>query len=202
MSHPAPLSTRSLLARLEGPTHGHPTVRRAIANPEPLTLNDFKNPERAFLEQRFGKQGLAYFAVLELTRRAQETPLERFENPNQVYRWARTHLAALDHEELWCLSIAQTGRLLGTHKLAQGGSAALTVSARDILRTALRHNAHGIVLLHNHPSGDPTPSEQDRWFTTSIRRASNIVGVSLVDHLVVTADKYVSMREKGYLEGL
>lgn len=69
----------------------------------------------------------------------------------------------------------------------------MSVRAADVLCTALRTGASGIVLVHNHPSGDPTPSLEDRTFTTRVARACSAVGLPLLDHVVVTRDAFASI---------
>jgi DNA repair protein RadC len=74
------------------------------------------------------------------------------------------------------------------------------VTAREILRCALGDAASAIVLAHNHPSGDPTPSDEDAAMTRAVARAAEVVGVPVLDHVVVTASgEYVSLLERGLL---
>ena len=73
------------------------------------------------------------------------------------------------------------------------------VEPREILRRALLGKAAGVILYHNHPSGDPTPSREDREFTRRLAAASEAVGVRLIDHIVVGREGCVSFREAGLL---
>ena len=73
------------------------------------------------------------------------------------------------------------------------------VSPREIYLEALRFHAVGIILLHNHPSGDPTPSEADRRITRKIKEAGRLLDIPLLDHIVIGDKKYVSFHEEGYL---
>ncbi len=70
---------------------------------------------------------------------------------------------------------------------------------REILYPAVRHLALAFILAHNHPSGCPDPSTEDVEFTASIRRASELFGIEFYDHLIVTADGFTSLRERGLL---
>ena len=70
---------------------------------------------------------------------------------------------------------------------------------REIFVTALRNKAVHIILLHNHPSGDPTPSKEDILFTERLRDAGDLVGVTLLDHIIIGDNVYVSLREQGLL---
>ena len=73
------------------------------------------------------------------------------------------------------------------------------ISPREIYLEALRYHAVGIILLHNHPSGDPTPSDADRRVTRKVRDAGSLIDIPLLDHIVIGDKKYVSFREEGYL---
>jgi DNA repair protein RadC len=189
-------STKDLIACIE---HNLGTRK-----PKPATaLEDFLHADLHSLQRMFGaKRGFAFAAYLELQRRAHETSQipEHAEDPEAVSRWASARLAALGHEELWSLCINQSTKVLSARKLAQGGSASMSISARDVLRAALKDGAHGVILVHNHPSGDPSPSEADRIFTRTIAAAARVVGIALVDHIVVGTQGFVSMKQLGLCE--
>jgi DNA repair protein RadC len=72
------------------------------------------------------------------------------------------------------------------------------VNPRDVFRTAVREAAHGIVFVHNHPSGDPTPSKEDLDITRRLREVGDLVGVRVLDHIVVGNGRYVSFVDDGY----
>lgn len=110
-------------------------------------------------------------------------------------------LAALDHEQMWVLSLDGRNHLRGARRIAQGGLHGCSVAARDILRAALADAASAIVLVHNHPSGDPTPSLEDITMTRAVAEAAAVVGVPLVDHVVVApAGRYASLLDLGVIE--
>lgn len=110
-------------------------------------------------------------------------------------------LAPLDHEQMWVLSLDGRNHLRGARRVAQGGLHGCSVAARDILRAALADAASAIVLVHNHPSGDPTPSLEDITMTRAVAEAAAVVGVPLVDHVVVaSAGRYASLLDLGVIE--
>ncbi len=100
-------------------------------------------------------------------------------------RWARPRLAALEHEEVWLLSLDGKYGLKSARRIAQGGLHGCALLTRDVLSPALRDGASAIVLVHNHPSGDPTPSPEDIAMTRAVRAAGELVGIPLLDHVVV-----------------
>ncbi|MNH36057.1 hypothetical protein D3C79_968120 [compost metagenome] len=70
---------------------------------------------------------------------------------------------------------------------------------REVVKIALEHNAAAVILVHNHPSGDPEPSQADRALTTTLKNALNMIGTQILDHVVVGNDGCVSLAERGYL---
>ena len=128
-------------------------------------------------------------AAIELGRRAllaelaeERLVLDCFES---VVRWAQPRLAALEHEEVWLLSLDGKYGLKSARRIAQGGLHGCALMTRDVLSPALRDGASAIVLVHNHPSGDPTPSREDISMTQSVRTCAELVGIPLLDHVVV-----------------
>jgi DNA repair protein RadC len=104
-----------------------------------------------------------------------------------VAAWAIPRLSALSHEELWLLALDARSQLRAARCIAKGGLQGAAVRAADPIRVALRCDATAFVLVHNHPSGDPTPSMEDIALTTHVANASRVAGVPLVDHVVVGA---------------
>lgn len=117
----------------------------------------------------------------------------------EVERWARIRLSHLPHEELWALLLDGRNRVVAQRLLARGGGHAIAVHARDVLRPIVREAASAFVLVHNHPGGDPCPSAEDVRFTHQVASAAEVLGVTLVDHLVVARDGAVSMLDAGLL---
>ena len=148
-------------------------------------------------------RGARVAAAIELGRRASTQLAEMsaigFPNSAAVAAWATPRLAMLDHEELWALSLDGKNHLRGARRVAMGGLHGLHVSPRDPLRMALREGASSFILVHNHPSGDPTPSFEDVAFTERIADAAIVVATPLVDHVVVARSGFVSLLEKGLM---
>jgi len=144
-------------------------------------------------------KGARIAAAVELGKRvalaSARLPLVRLPDSRAVDAWARARLGALDHEELWILALDGNNRLRAARRVASGGLHGLSVSARDPLRIALREGASAFVMVHNHPSGDPTPSQEDVTFTASLAAAARLVSTPLLDHVVVTRTGHASMLE-------
>jgi len=136
-------------------------------------------------------------AAIELGRRAMlAAALEAtssLPDRDAVVAWARPKLATIDHEELWVLLLDGRNGLRAARRVASGGIHGLSVSVRDVLRIALREAASAFILVHNHPSGDPTPSREDETFTRAVTEGAKLVGCPLVDHVVVARQRANSM---------
>ncbi len=144
-------------------------------------------------------------AAIELGRRATfAASLDSsiyFPHRGAVEAWARPRLSTLDHEELWTLALDGRHGLRAARRVAAGGIHGLHVAPRDALRVVLREAASSFVLVHNHPSGDPTPSHEDRVFSRAMCQAAAIVGVPMLDHVVIARRRTASMLELGMLDG-
>lgn len=142
-------------------------------------------------------------AAVELGRRVALGQLESsrqcIDSYQAVADWARPRLAGLDHEEVWLLCLDARNGVKSRLRVAQGGQHGCALTPRDILRPAIRDAASGIVLIHNHPSGDPTPSREDVAMTEQVALAADLVGIPLLDHVVVARDGARSLRELGLL---
>ena len=140
-------------------------------------------------------------AAIELGRRActeralRECQARPITHRQDVERWARPKLAALCHEEVWLLSLDARHHLKGADLVARGGTHGCSLLPKDVLRPAVRNAAAAIILVHNHPSGDPTPSAEDLSMTECLIDACNAVGVPLLDHLVVAREGCTSIAE-------
>lgn len=141
-------------------------------------------------------------AALELGVRASVHPPERprVSSLDDVVRWARPRLVGLEHEELWLLCLDPRNGVKAEIAVARGGALGCSLTPADILRPAVRNGASAVILVHNHPSGDPTPSQEDLHMTRTLARACRIVGVTLLDHVVVARSGSSSIRE--LLDGL
>lgn len=103
------------------------------------------------------------------------------------------------HEQVWCVMLDAKNELMGVIRLAEGGLHGCALRPSDVLRPVLCAGASGFCLIHNHPSGDPRPSNADREMTRCIQAAAETVGLYFLDHVVVTrnAGKWHSMGASG-----
>jgi DNA repair protein RadC len=134
-------------------------------------------------------KGARLAAAIELGRRAvaaaSRGTAARMPERRAVEAWARPRLATLDHEELWLLALDGQHGLRAARRIASGGIHGMHVASRDPLRVALREAASAFILVHNHPSGDPSPSAEDIAFTRAVAEGATLIGVPLLDHVIV-----------------
>lgn len=135
-------------------------------------------------------------ASLEIGKRAyrvlNETKI-RLNRPDLVYDHMGPKLEDLDHEELHLIFLDQRKCFIRDLKLSTGSSTGMTLSAKDIFREAIRANAQSIILVHNHPSGDPNPSVEDLDSTMRFAEIGKMIGITLVDHIIIGKGSYVSL---------
>jgi DNA repair protein RadC len=127
-------------------------------------------------------------AALELGRRMEaELPPERLRmrGPEDVVRLFAPRLRHLAHEEFHVVSLNTRHRVLGTHLVSRGLVDASLVHPREVFAPALELRASAVILVHNHPSGDPDPSPEDRRVTEQMAEAGEVLGVRVLDHVVV-----------------
>jgi DNA repair protein RadC len=126
-------------------------------------------------------------------------PLERLVTPREA-ALAFGRLLRNEPVEVCGLFCLATGnQVLAYHELSRGTVDASLMHPRDILKIALLANATAVIVGHNHPSGDPTPSADDIRVTQRLKSAGDIVGIELVDHIVIADDRYLSFKDSGLL---
>lgn len=140
-------------------------------------------------------------ASLEIASRvARDQVLERepMARPAEVARYLALRYCERDQEVMGALFLDVRNRLLGEKELFRGTLDKAIVEPREILKESLLRGAAAVVVFHTHPSGDPTPSQEDLLFTRHLKDAGAIVGVRLADHLILgRSGRWVSLREKG-----
>ncbi len=102
------------------------------------------------------------------------------------------------HEEFYILLLNRANKVLGWYKLSQGGLSGTVVDTRLIFGVALKGLASGIIVAHNHPSGGLIPSEQDKMITKKLRELGKLLEITLLDHVIITAESYYSFSDDGF----
>ena len=139
-------------------------------------------------------------AALELGRRAQALPLgvgTLVRDAESVWAHFRGRLPQLDREAFYVLLLDGKNRVQAEVRVSEGSLTAALVHPREVFSPAIRDGAAALILVHNHPSGDPTPSAEDVALTERLRQVGDLVGVRILDHVVVGRGRWVSMAESG-----
>lgn len=139
--------------------------------------------------------------LAELSKRmAQESAAEGldFSSPATIARYYMEDMRHRNKEVLKLLLLNTRSRLIGESNISTGTVDTALVSSRELFIEAFQKSASAIILLHNHPSGDPTPSREDIRTTRQVYEAGRLIGIELLDHIIIGNNCYVSMREKGF----
>lgn len=141
-------------------------------------------------------------AIGELSKRFsrnRKAQLPEFHHPEQIAEYYMEYLRHEEQEHLFCMMLDGRNRLIGEYGLFKGTVNASIISPREIFLEALRTRAVNIILVHNHPSGDPTPSRQDILITERILRTGELLDIHLIDHIIIGDQCYVSFQERDML---
>ncbi|HCY00743.1 MAG TPA: hypothetical protein DG754_11440 [Bacteroidales bacterium] len=147
-------------------------------------------------------KAIAIMAALELGRRRKNSEAinrEQITSSNDVIELFQASLADLPHEEFWVLLLNRANKIIERVKISEGGYTATTVDVRKIMKTALEHQAIGLILCHNHPSGNHNPSNEDINITAKIKQAAKTLDISLLDHVIITSGKCFSMADNSMI---
>lgn len=139
-------------------------------------------------------------AVMELARRHLSENMQRgsaLENPQAVRAFLTSRLRHEEHEVFACLFLDTKHRPLGFEVLFHGSIDSASVYPRQVVKRALAHNAAALILCHNHPSGNPEPSQADIRLTQRLRGSLEVIDVRVLDHFIVGDGEPLSMREHG-----
>lgn len=141
--------------------------------------------------------------MAEFTRRMirSSMPLEKLQcsEPEQVAAYYIQQMRFLETEQVRLLILDGKNALRKEIVISNGSFNSSVAAPREIFYNALKHKAVNIILLHNHPSGDPGPSREDMLLTKRIRDVGHMIGIELLDHIVIGDNRYTSFRESGYL---
>jgi DNA repair protein RadC len=141
-------------------------------------------------------------AALELGRRrklAEIPEVHQIKCSKDVADIFQPLLSDLQHEEFWILFLNRSNKVINRMKLSQGGVSGTVTDVRLVMKTAIEYLASGIIVCHNHPSGNMSPSESDSKITQKIKEAGNLMDIQLLDHLIISDKDYYSFADNGLL---
>lgn len=162
-------------------------------------LGVLQQPEQRLLKvPGIGKQTVLFLKIIHggLTR-CMETELETqpsISGPEDIFAFIRLHLGMRENESVYALYLDHANHIIHHCEVAAGTVDKANLYPREVLKPALIHNATGVVLVHNHPAGQPIPSEEDLALTSELEKVTAPVGVKLIDHLIVTRTQAFSIK--------
>ena len=130
-----------------------------------------------------------------LVREGENDEVIKLNNPTDVYNLVKDELANSDREMLLSVMLTVKNQLIGVETVSIGSVNATTMLPREVFKSALLANAVGIILCHNHPSGELTPSDEDVKFTKLIVDAGELLGIKVLDHLIISNKGFHSLRD-------
>jgi len=161
---------------------------------------------QAAFEEVLGQHGIGpakaaqIKAAIELGRRmAAVTPQDRpvIHSPGDAANLVLYEMGALEQEELRVVLLDTRNRVLSIAQVYRGSVNNSQVRVGELFKTAIRANAASVIVIHNHPSGDPTPSPEDVSITRAVVQAGKLLDIDVLDHLVIGRGKYISLKERG-----
>ena len=149
------------------------------------------------------KKTMVLLAIKELALRLSRKPdtsIKVIHGPEDVYHFAAPHFRNEYKEHFAIMMLNTKNHILGIRDISIGSLTASVVHPREIFETAVLHHSAAIILLHNHPSGDPSPSREDIAVTQRLVKASKIMDIPVLDHIIIGNNRFSSLKEKGLLE--
>lgn len=141
-------------------------------------------------------------AALELARRLSQfsdLPRPAIKSPDDAAGLVMEEMRHLDREHFRALLLNTRNQVIGTDKVSVGTLNSSTVHPRELFRNAIKRSAASVILVHNHPSGDPTPSREDLDITGRLSEAGKIIGIEVLDHIIIGDNKFTSLKAKGLI---
>ena len=120
-------------------------------------------------------------------------------SPQTIANYYMEDMRHQSQEILQMMMLNTKSRLIAETIISKGTVNASLISPREIFLEALKHQAVYIILIHNHPSGDPTPSREDIFVTRKVKEAGNMIGIALMDHIIIGDHSYISLKERGII---
>ncbi|MFL5752033.1 MAG: DNA repair protein RadC [Bacteroidia bacterium] len=168
-----------------------------LNNMAQLNLNDLKK-YRGIGEAK----AITIAAALELGRRRKEagTPEKiKIQSSRDAYNALSANLIDQPHEEFWMLLLNRQNKIIKHEFISRGGVSGTIVDAKLVFKPALEQTASGIILAHNHPSGNLKPSNEDMSLTKKLKEAGKLLDISILDHLIISDNSYYSFADEGLI---
>lgn len=140
--------------------------------------------------------------VKESSTRYEAIRKSQIRSPKEIYNILTDVLELQDEsiEKFGIINLDVKNRINGIHMLSTGVLDATIVHPREVFKAAMLNNSSSIILFHNHPSGDPTPSAEDVKMTKRLKEVGELIGITVIDHIIVGDFRYISLKEIGMMD--
>lgn len=141
-------------------------------------------------------------AAMELGRRRgldSKKNIVKIGSSSQAYQVIKGKLEDLPYEEFWVILLSRSNKVIATQMIGRGGVSGTVADVRIIMKLTIEHLASGIILVHNHPSGNLSPSQADKALTLKVKEAAKFLDVMVLDHLIIAENDYYSFADQGML---
>ena len=147
-------------------------------------------------------KAIQILCVVELTKRLSKMTAKSgiiFKSPNSIADYFMQDMRNLDVEQIILVLLNSKNKMIKQIRLSKGTVNATLITPREVFVCALKYEAVNIVIIHNHPSGDPTPSKEDVKLTDRLVDTGRLIGINLIDHIIIGDNKFTSLRELGLM---
>ncbi len=176
---------------------GHSSGYPGLIGLNHMSMNDLKTIKG------IGRvKAIQLLCIAELTKRMAKATNEgrlKMITPEAVAHYYMQDMRHLSRERVLLIMLDSKSKILKDMIISTGTVSSSLLSPREIFLNALKYEAVNVILLHNHPSGDPTPSREDILTTKRMKEAGNLIGIKLMDHIIIGDNKYISLSEQGYI---
>lgn len=147
-------------------------------------------------------KAISLMAALEIGRRrtgGEKQKVVKITASSDVYRYMSQYVSDIPHEEFWVLYLRRNNTIVSAEKISMGGVSGTVIDIRIIAKRAIEFLASGIILCHNHPSGNIQPSEADIQITKKMKNTAELFDCSVLDHIIIAQQSYFSFADEGVL---
>lgn len=123
----------------------------------------------------------------------------KIQSPSDAYNILKHYIANKDREHLAALHLNTIHQVVGIEIISIGTLAKTQVHPREVFKAAVLNNSYALIIAHNHPSGSPEPSTSDIELTIRLNQAADILGIPILDHLILSPNSYISMKQEGHV---
>lgn len=146
------------------------------------------------------KQAVRMCAMFAISRRRNESEViskDQINCSNYAFQIFHSILGDLPYEELWIIMLNKANKVIGKSRISEGGVSGTVVDPKKVFHVSIENHASSIILGHNHPSGNPVPSEADKMITQKLSNSGKLLEIEVLDHIIVANDSYYSFADNG-----